>query len=101
MGLAFNLSPRGAQADPYCAPWPGTFVLTRGVEPPRQRCRREADLLQPGDLAAGARTVWRKVLGLQLPSRRKRLFNLLRDVAQPFLGALRTIYVPLHLRFKF
>jgi hypothetical protein len=45
--------------------------------------------------------LWRKVFGLLLPSRRKCLFNLLRDVAQPFLGALRAVYVTLHLRFEF
>ena len=38
---------------------------------------------------------------LLLSFRRKRLFNLLRDVTQPFLGAIRAIYVTLHLRFEF
>jgi len=42
-----------------------------------------------------------KVFGWLLPSRRKRLFDLLRDVAQPFLGTLCAVYVSLHLRFKF
>jgi hypothetical protein len=42
-----------------------------------------------------------KVLKWLLPSRRKRLFDLLRDMAQPSLGALCAFYVSQHLRFKF